>query len=346
MKHVAPQLGMMVMVIAISSIARADEIRLLDQAVVRGEQIRLGEVAQLRGSTAIRLADTVVAQFPRNKSSTTVSLESIRSLLVKRSINPAHVTLNGFASCKVDRFVDPSAQSAPPVANPTREVQLNTSMTLGHVIVRFLQDYTQYRPDELQIRFSPSDKDILSQSAINDRFEIEPNTSSKLGRIPMAIRQWRNAQIVATYRVTAYVARKTLAAATTGSLRRGHVITPNDVEMKQVLLTSDVAEPIVQMRTIIGRESARSLRKGQVIYVTDLLKPVMVFKGDLVTVRCISGGVVVRITARAMDDGSLNDLVMVRNERSREEFAAKVVGQREMIVTLSDQITMAKGAVH
>jgi flagella basal body P-ring formation protein FlgA len=74
-----------------------------------------------------------------------------------------------------------------------------------------------------------------------------------------------------------------------------------------------------------------------VLYPEDVKSPVLVERGQLITVRCFTDGLVIRTVARAMDEGSKNDTIKVRNESSRETFTCTVTGPRRAAVNMPDQ---------
>ena len=60
--------------------------------------------------------------------------------------------------------------------------------------------------------------------------------------------------------------------------------------------------------------------------------PILVKRGDLITVTSQSGGIRVRTSARALHDGAHGDLVQVESLESREKYDARIVGPREAAV--------------
>jgi flagella basal body P-ring formation protein FlgA len=63
-----------------------------------------------------------------------------------------------------------------------------------------------------------------------------------------------------------------------------------------------------------------------------LRTPLMVHRGEIVTVYARSGGVSVRTTARVREDGGMGDLVSVESLTERKGFIARVCGIRELEV--------------
>ena len=60
--------------------------------------------------------------------------------------------------------------------------------------------------------------------------------------------------------------------------------------------------------------------------------PLLVRRGERVSVRARAAGIVVRTYATAQQDGSLGDLVQVQALEGKERYAARVSGVRELEV--------------
>ena len=67
--------------------------------------------------------------------------------------------------------------------------------------------------------------------------------------------------------------------------------------------------------------------------------PIMVKRGDIVTVTSQSGGIRVRISARALRDGTHGELVQLESLGSKEKFDARVIGPREAAVFAASRPT-------
>jgi flagella basal body P-ring formation protein FlgA len=59
---------------------------------------------------------------------------------------------------------------------------------------------------------------------------------------------------------------------------------------------------------------------------------VLVKRGEVITISSQAGGIRVRTTARAREDGARGDLVQVESLETRERFEVRVVGPREAAV--------------
>lgn len=77
---------------------------------------------------------------------------------------------------------------------------------------------------------------------------------------------------------------------------------------------------------VIGQSARRGLRAGQVIGPASLAPPVLVRRGQRVTVVAAVGGLNASVEAEALEDGRLGERIKLRNTSSRKPLEAKVTG--------------------
>jgi flagella basal body P-ring formation protein FlgA len=116
---------------------------------------------------------------------------------------------------------------------------------------------------------------------------------------------------------------------------RGEPITAADVALQAVdhLPAANGRRIAVEsVESLIGMEARQSIRAGEVVFSDQVQPPLLVKRGDAITVSSHAGGIRVRTTARARENGARGDLVQVESLETRERFEARVVGPREAAV--------------
>jgi flagella basal body P-ring formation protein FlgA len=89
--------------------------------------------------------------------------------------------------------------------------------------------------------------------------------------------------------------------------------------------------PVTDLNAAVGQVTTRGLREGEVVTESALVPPVLVKRGDPVTVYCPTGGLLIKLTGTAMEDGAAGGIIRIRNEASREVFWAEVTGPRQAV---------------
>ncbi|HUG71234.1 MAG TPA: flagellar basal body P-ring formation chaperone FlgA [Pirellulaceae bacterium] len=119
------------------------------------------------------------------------------------------------------------------------------------------------------------------------------------------------------------------------TLNRGDIIRDVDVELQ---LNAPSAQPFqiaTERRAVVGMEVLSPIREGQAINLTQLRKPLLVKRGEVIRVRAQAAGVQVMTTARATEDGSLGDIILVQSLENREKYPTHVTGLQQVEVYAS-----------
>jgi flagella basal body P-ring formation protein FlgA len=117
------------------------------------------------------------------------------------------------------------------------------------------------------------------------------------------------------------------------AVSRGAIITAADIEMQQTErppVASSRRAPMYDVNELIGMEAGRAIQVGEVVFSDTVRKPTLVKRGEAVTVVAQGGGIRVRTTARAAQEGGHGDLVQVESLDTKEKFDARVIGLREV----------------
>jgi flagella basal body P-ring formation protein FlgA len=106
----------------------------------------------------------------------------------------------------------------------------------------------------------------------------------------------------------------------------GQTIEADDVGMVQVpserLVQAVVAEPT----DLIGKTPRRAVRPGQPVRIADVRLPIVIHKGELVTVIVESKDMRLTAQGRANDDGAQGQAIRVANTRTGKLLDATVAG--------------------
>ncbi len=107
-------------------------------------------------------------------------------------------------------------------------------------------------------------------------------------------------------------------------LRAGQIINESDVARRTSTDTKGLAL-INDPELVLGKQARRYLAAGAWITHDSVGNPIVIRKQDLVEVRVEGGGVVIRTTARSLDEGSVGDLITVETIDPKRKILARVV---------------------
>lgn len=341
-----------ILILALTSSAVANSVRLHEQAGTAGPAIKLIEIAELEGEYAESLGDLVVGRFAEGQDEIAVQLATVRRVLSESQVNWADLSLRGKTTSLVTRIQAAGEIEAPNVSNDRAVTtnnelaidQANAGQTVSGLLIQEIVAVNAAKLEELEITFRGNADEAawLNRSTAVGRYEIESMSRSGLGRVPMKVRRYDAAGTVEEVTLTAEVARRVTAVVALKQIRRGEVFSQENTGLKEVLITADHGEVLDSPQLLLGQSSASALREGSVVLVSHVAPDVLVKRGDLVTVACVSGSLVVRTVGRASEDGVLGDIVAVRNPETRETFYATVSGKRQATInTLTPTENMA-----
>jgi flagella basal body P-ring formation protein FlgA len=325
-------------ILAMAMVARADSVRLLDQTAVQGPTVTLAQVAELQGPQAENHASLILATFDAQPQ-LTVTLQAVQRALTDAGVNWGLLSLRGFATCKVDRVVNadppaPATDLAPAASNISTPIDLTSDLTLRGLLVQWIEQLTSLQRDQLRIALSDRDDKLLNRALDADRYEFEPMSSAVIGRLPITIRRYHADEVAEQFSVTADVRKLAMALVVTRTIGKDQSFAAANVQLREVELT-DEREPVADPALVIGQMARSLLRDGAIVYPNDVRSPVLVKRGELITVRCVVSGLVIRTVGRASHDGAMDERITVRNEASRQTYLAKVTGLHEAMIEMA-----------
>lgn len=121
--------------------------------------------------------------------------------------------------------------------------------------------------------------------------------------------------------------RATVSAMVTVATRdvpANRALTQDDVAIERRRIT-DLAGAVSIPEDAIGQSSNRSLRSGQALHARWLAAPLLVRRGDSVTIVARNGGIEVQAAGEALEPGRQNQVVRVRNSNSGKIIRARVL---------------------
>lgn len=142
------------------------------------------------------------------------------------------------------------------------------------------------------------------------------------------------APIVPTRQVEAEVSVAQHYVVTRRAMTRGTVLGAGDLELA-VPPTKSLRRgqsPFLSVDEVLGNELTETVPAGAVLSSANIRAPLLVHRGQAVTVYSRAAGIEVRTTARAKEDGSHGTLVAVETIEDRQSYLARVCGSQEVEV--------------
>ena len=116
------------------------------------------------------------------------------------------------------------------------------------------------------------------------------------------------------------------------TLQRHHILHADDLLTIRRDISMLGPDFISSPKLAIGTELKTTLRPGSIIYKRFLKKPKIVKRGDVVSIMAQTNRLKIRVPGRIESDGSVGDLIRVKNLMSRKEVYARVINSEEVRV--------------
>jgi len=320
-------LAWLTLILAPAAVSAAAEIQVRSRCVPRGPIVTLGDVAELSAADAQeaeRLASRELFPAPAAGQQRFVRLRELQDLISDRGISLAGHRLSGSSQVVIavpaeqDRTVDRHPPSPAAVKRAERAVT--------EAIVQYLQAQAS-SGGEWRVAVKLTSAQARAIPADGRKITVrggQPSTGTR--QFELAIDD--GPQPVSLV-VAAEVSQPLPVVVTTKAIGRGDVIRPTDVRLQPQPAGADKAEPFRALEDVVGALAVQETPAGTVLQRSLVCSPLLVRRGEMITVYSRAAGIRIRLTARAREDGSLGDLVSVESLVDRKTYSARVCGVQE-----------------
>ena len=325
-----------------ASLTDAAELRIRAKASATGSLVLLGDVADVFDSDAAEIArlskiELFPAPAPGEKSF--LRAVEIRDALLLRNENLADCSFSGASQVTI---VGPDVEIA---SSPSpKPVSAALRRKVDERVARLIAEHlAEQHPDSAPWLVEPQ--------------LIDEETATLAAALAITVTGFRTAQDgptrffleVATQqrveRLTVFATAGPRPAVVVAArpLPRGVLIDASDVRLEPAPTNRTYEHAFRRIDEVVGRETTRSLVSGQVLHDELVQHPILVHRRDVVTVYARNGGIRIRTTGRAKDDGSLGELVSIESPADRQTFFARVSGYQEVEVYARAPLAGASG---
>lgn len=240
------------------------------------------------------------------------------------------------------------AAAEPALANPPRQAvsveggsapptNPRDARSLQQRVVEWIEARSGIDADALRIDWGRAPDDLRGLRTATGRIELDPMSRDALGRLPFKVRHYEAGRLVDTHRLMLDVEASLPVLVAASNISRGQTLAREDLERRVERIDSSRLRPLDAIDAAVGQTAARTLRPGDILEADDVRPPDLVRRGQRVTVRALSGGLVLKTVARAMDDGRMDQVIRLRHPRSREVFHARVTGPQQAAMLLGEK---------
>ncbi|MGE5554156.1 MAG: flagellar basal body P-ring formation chaperone FlgA [Betaproteobacteria bacterium] len=305
--------------------ALALTVELGTEARVAGTQIRLGDVARIVGDQSEQaqvatLTGLVLGQAPRPGQVRTLTRGQVVVRLRQAGLDPEEVEFTGSESVAVRQ---PGRLLGREEAEGLyrREIARLLAVEEDRVALSLVNWTEPVVPEgELGFRVRGGVAQVARAVA----------TGTLTGPVDLTV----NGEAQATLRPRAVISVRVPAVVTREGLARGSVIRPGQVDVVEVELARLPDGALRTLEEAEGKQVARSVPTGTPLSRTDVMVPVVIRRGDRVTLCAETGGLILTAQGLALEEGGIGEVIKVQNAQSNRTVEGVVRGAGQVLVNL------------
>lgn len=336
--------------------ALAEPTRIEMLAVVRGlpdAPVTLGDVARVTGPDADRYASIQVLGGPGELPSAGPGWGRLDAATVRRAVSsqswvhPGRLEFAGDAT-EILLPAPPDAESpahreraaastkrsaaaaiaTPMVAGEPPAPPPPTPGTIAARYVAMLAAVLNVREQDLRVAFNDRDAAFLAELVGPRTIAMEPRGLGE--KTAVAVTIYHEGLIETTRTVTADVSVRRTVSTASRPILRGESVGSDDITTASRWVSPRV-NPLAAS-AILGSVAHRMIAAGSAIEPDDVRPPLVIKRGDMVTVHSVVGSVVVRREARALSDAREGELLLLEPVGTRSRVQARASRPGEAVL--------------
>lgn len=285
----------------------AEPVVLREALVVEGPHITLGDLFDVTGETA----DIVVARAPSPGGRTAIDVNYVRRLAAEHDL--AWANAGGLRRLSISR------------ASRVIGADVIADMVEGELYM------TEGRPH--QVRLANTAMALHAPvDSIGGLEIVSLNFDPRSGMLALEVRPYTGAE---TVRITGRAYQTVEVPVLGRPVVAGEEITGDHITWVSHRADRLRPDALINPEDIIGNEARRALRPHEPLRGYDLQRPLMVERGELVTLFFEVPGIQLTVRARAMEDAAEGDVARFVNLQSNRTVEAFVDGPGRAVVGLA-----------
>ncbi len=273
-----------------------------------GAAVTIGDIADVAGTQADVLRPLVVLDAAGVAKQTMgadkhvrVDLALVRRLLsMRKDVNMGRLVLAGTVA-------DVTIGDTAPAVTPPVEVPAAAGPTVADELPAAVARALALPLESVRLDTASVPQEVLATGLAGRTHVISPTAKGDV--LPVQVRVYDGDRVILTQNIRVGVQVKQRGAVAARDIKRGDVLTEADVREDEVWVPASVVAADVAL--VPGSTSRAAIKAGSVIEDRQVVRPPAVRRGDLVSVDCISGTILLRATMRARGDGRVGEVIWV-----------------------------------
>lgn len=292
---------------ALPAAAFADTM-LVPNATVTGDTIHIGDLFTNAGTHA----GDAVAQAPAPGTRMTFNAAWLGSVAREHHIDwqPS----SDFDQASVERA--------------TRIISADT------VAARILTDAApNVSSDDASVQLDNPGLSFIVPAEASDAMTLDGlNVDPRSGRFTVFVTAPADSPAAQRQRVTGRVVYQVSVPVPSHALSIGDVFGPNDLNIIKLPRERVPADSLTNPQDLIGKAARHIIRSGAIVRASDIQAPIVVHKGDMVSIELDTDVMQLTVQGKSLDDGAQGATIRIANTQSNRTFDAIVTGPNQATI--------------
>jgi flagella basal body P-ring formation protein FlgA len=158
------------------------------------------------------------------------------------------------------------------------------------------------------------------------------NVNPRTGRFSVFVTAPANSDNAQRLRISGRIVYQVTIAVPAHGMSIGDVFGPADVTEAKLPRERVASDAITNRQQLVGKAARRILRAGETVRAGDIAEPIVVHKGDLVTIALTTAGMQLTAQGKAVEDGAMGASLRVTNTQSNRVIDAVVAGPNQVVI--------------
>lgn len=266
-----------------------------------------------------------------------ITIAQVRSALAARDSSlEGKVLVSGSISRVLIAPTAVSEQAASTTLKDQTQQQAVVADTVRSVVIEKLAGVLGVPVSALRAEFEPTDNALLDTSTKGRVVAASPTGTG--ARIGVTIHVYESDRVVANGSIRVGVKIRRQCAVAIDAIGRGQLLDQGMYMIEERDVAPGVSPANIEL---LSRRSTRvPIAPGQIIEARHVESPVVVSRGDVVTIECVAGSIVLKTFGRAKGTGREGDIVAFEPMSGGRRFEARVAGPgRAVALTNTSSLT-------
>jgi len=330
-------------------------VRLMPEVTLDTVVVKLGQIAEITGpeTEAQAAGQLVVAENVTEGSKFVTRAWKVSELLSQAGVDLARVTITGSAACRAGVVRSAGVPRSPVEESAALPLKLTSKLggpaSLEARIRRIICERLREDLPEgsrVKISFTATVKPLLAMTDPPYTFRIARTSGSRrVGLLAFKVGLYKGGKLLRNVRIQARVEAHGRLWVACRTINRKAQLGESDVEQCWREIKSIKQKFVTDLATLTAGRARRMIPAGTVITADLLESKPLVKRGQLVNVICRRRGLEIKMAALAMQTGFKDQLITVRNERSKQTFQGRAI-RPGVVLVQADRTSVSSPAAH